>query len=60
MVLKCAYTSLLLAYPELVRSIHHGNAEEQQHPNAGSSLNEVPIALLDFIDDTDFRYKLTV
>ena len=35
---------LLLAYPKLVRSTPHGNAEEQQHPNAGSSLNEVPTA----------------
>jgi len=35
---------LLLAYPKLVRSTHHGNAEEQLHPNAGSSLNEVRTA----------------
>lgn len=35
---------LLLAYLKLVRSTHHGNAEGQQHPNAGSSLNEVPKA----------------
>ena len=35
---------LLLTYPKLVRSTHLGNAEEQQHPDAGSSLNKVPTA----------------
>jgi len=33
----------LLAYPKLVSSTH-GNAEEQQRPNAGSSLHEVTTA----------------
>jgi hypothetical protein len=31
-----------------------------QHPNAGSSFNEVPTAWLSYADDTDPRIKLSV